>query len=104
MFYDIASFPWWLLAIALTGVVIGWATYADTPRRGWLEGWALWGAVAFVVGLVIALLKLLPGEAGLWLEIALLTMFLYVVGCLLGGWLTSMRLKPARQHAQEAAQ
>jgi predicted flap endonuclease-1-like 5' DNA nuclease len=104
MFYDLASFSWWLLAVALTGVIVGWVTYADIPRRGWFEGWAIWGAVAFVIGLVIAVLKLLPGEAGLWLEIALLAMFLYVLGCFLGGWLKSMRPRPARQRAEEAAQ
>jgi predicted flap endonuclease-1-like 5' DNA nuclease len=104
MFYDLASFPWWLLAVALTGVIVGWVTYADTPRRGWFEGWVIWGAVAFVVGLVVAVLKLLPGEAGLWLEIALLVLFLYVLGCFFGGWLKSMRLKPALPRAEQAAQ
>ena len=104
MFYDIASFPWWLLAVALTGVVVGWATYADMPRRSWFEGWVIWGVIAFVIGLVVAVLKLLPGKAGLWLEIALLMMFLYVLGCFLGGWLKSMLLKRARQPAEEAAQ
>ena len=104
MFYDLASFSWWLLAVALTGVIVGWVTYADTPRRGWFEGWAIWGAVAFVIGLVIAILQLLPGEAGLWLEIALLAMFLYILGCFLGGWLKSMRPRSARQRAEEAAQ
>ena len=104
MFYDLASFPWWLLAVALTGIIVGWVTYADTPRRGWFEGWVIWGAVAFVAGLVVAVLKLLPGEAGLWLEIALLVMFLYVLGCFFGGWLKSMRPKPARQRAEGAAQ
>jgi predicted flap endonuclease-1-like 5' DNA nuclease len=103
MFYDIASFAWWLLAVALAGLLVGWVTYADTARRSWFEGWAIWGAVAFVVGLVVAVLKLLPGEAGLWLEIALLVMFLYVVGCLFGGWLKSMWLRRARQRAEAAA-
>src|SRR4051812_16196043 len=102
MFYDIASFPWWLLAVALVGVLVGWVSYADAPRRGWFEGWTTWGAVAFVVGLVVAVLKLLPGKAGLWLEIALLVLLLYVLGCLLVGWLKSM-LKPARRRADEAA-
>jgi predicted flap endonuclease-1-like 5' DNA nuclease len=57
-----------------------------------------------VIGLVVAVLKLLPGEAGLWLEIALLVMFLYIVGCFLGGWLKSMWPKPARPRTEEAAQ
>jgi predicted flap endonuclease-1-like 5' DNA nuclease len=104
MFYDIASFPWWLLAVALIGVLVGWVTYADIPRGGWFEGWVIWAAAAFVIGLVIAALKLLPGEAGLWLEIALLVMFLYIVGCFLGGWLKSMWPKPARPRTEEAAQ
>ena len=104
MFYDIASFPWWLLAVALIGVLVGWVTYADIPRGGWFEGWVKWAAIAFVIGLVVAVLKLLPGEAGLWLEIALLVMFLYIVGCFLGGWLKSMWPSSARPRAEQAAQ
>ena len=103
MFYDIASFPWWLLTVALIGVLVGWITYADIPRGGWFEGWVKWAAIAFVIGLVVAVLKLLPGEAGLWLEIALLVMFLYIVGCFLGGWLKSLWPKPARPRAEDAA-
>ena len=57
----------------------------DAPRRNWRDGWILWGALAFVIGVIVAALKLLPGRYGLWLEIALLMFAFYIVGCFLGG-------------------
>jgi predicted flap endonuclease-1-like 5' DNA nuclease len=103
MFYDIVSFPVWLLAAALIGTVVGWITYTGARRRGWFDGWARWGAIAFAIGLVVAVLKLLPGRAGLWLEIALLMMFVYILGCFLGGWLKNLRLAPEQRRTNEAA-
>jgi predicted flap endonuclease-1-like 5' DNA nuclease len=99
MFYDIVSFPVWLLVAALVGSVVGWMTYTDATRRGWFDGWAKWGAIAFAIGLIVAVLKLLPGRAGLWLEIALLMTFIYILGCLLGGWLKGLMLEPEQRPA-----
>jgi hypothetical protein len=47
----------------------------------------VWGALAFVIGVIVAALKLVPGRYGLWLEIALLMSVFYIVGCFVGGWL-----------------
>ncbi len=103
MFYDIVSFPVWLLVAALVGAVVGWMTYSDAPRRGWFAGWAGWGAAAFVIGVIVAMLKLLPGRAGLWLEIALLMALLYIVGCFLGGMLKSLMAAPEPRRVTEDA-
>jgi predicted flap endonuclease-1-like 5' DNA nuclease len=35
-------------------------------------------------------LKLFPGRAGLWLETALLSFAVYIVGCFVGGWIKSI--------------
>ena len=103
MFYDIVSFPVWLIVAALVGAVVGWMTYTDAPRRGWFAGWAAWGAIVFVIGLIVAVLKLLPGRAGLWLEIALLMMFIYIVCCFLGGWLKGLMAEPEQPRATQDA-
>jgi predicted flap endonuclease-1-like 5' DNA nuclease len=105
MFYDFSQIPMWLFVALLVGGVVGWFSYVDMPpRRGWFEGWAKWGAAAFAIGLLVAILKLLPGRAGFWLETALFLFFVYIVGCFLGGVL-KMALStanPVRAVAVEA--
>src|SRR5215470_2456506 len=87
MLFDLVSYSGWLLAALGIGLVVGWRTYLDAPRRNWRDGWIVWGALAFVIGVIVAALKLVPGRYGLWLEIALLMIACYIVGCVLGGGL-----------------
>jgi len=87
MVFDLASFPGWLVVALCIGVVVGWRTYSNEPRRGWFAGWVPWGLLAFAAGLLVAVLMLLPGRYGLWLEIALLMTACYILGCFLGGFL-----------------
>jgi hypothetical protein len=89
MLFDLASYPGWLIAALGIGLVVGWRTYLDAPRR-WRGGWIIWGALAFGIGVIAAALKLLPGRYGLWLEIALLMFAFYIVGCFLGGSLKKL--------------
>jgi predicted flap endonuclease-1-like 5' DNA nuclease len=90
MVYVFENFWVWLLAALIVGLIVGWLTWSRARRESWFAGWATWGAIAFVVGLVVALLRLLPGRWGLWLETALLSFVVYIVGCFLGGWLKSI--------------
>jgi hypothetical protein len=90
MLFDLMSYPVWLVAALAIGVVSGWQTCSDAPRRYWRDGWIVWGALAFVIGVIVAALKLLSGRYGLWLEIALLMGVFYVVGCFAGGWLKTI--------------
>jgi predicted flap endonuclease-1-like 5' DNA nuclease len=69
------------LALAL-GLIVGWATCAR--GRDGRPGWLLWALGAFVVGLALALLKLVPGFLGHALEVALYLFAAYLVGCWLG--------------------
>jgi hypothetical protein len=101
MLFDVVSYPGWLIAALGIGLVVGWRTYLDAPRRNWRDGWIIWGALAFVIGVIVAALKLLPGRYGLWLEIALLMFAFYVVGCFLGGGLK--RLLGAHESGGAAA-
>jgi hypothetical protein len=88
MWFDVISYAGWLAAALTMGLVVGWRTYSDAPRR-WFGGW-IWGALVFVVGVIVAVLKLLPGRYGLWLEIALLMTASYIIGCFLGGSLKTL--------------
>jgi len=90
MWFDVISYPGWLAAALAMGLVVGWRTYSDAPRRNWLDGWIIWGALVFAAGVVVAVLKLLPGRYGLWLEIALLMSASYIIGCFLGGSLKTL--------------
>src|SRR5262245_31128162 len=90
MLFDLVSYSGWLIAALGIGLVVGWRTYLDVPRRNWRDGWIVWGALAFVIGVIVAALKLLPGRYGLWLEIALLMVAFYIVGCVLGGGLKKL--------------
>jgi hypothetical protein len=90
MVFDLVSYSGWLIAALGFGLVVGWSTYLDAPRRNWRDGWIVWGALTFVVGVIVATLKLAPGRYGLWLEVALLMTAFYIVGCFLGGGLKKL--------------
>jgi hypothetical protein len=90
MLFDLVSYPGWLSAALGIGLLVGWRTYLDAPRRNWRDGWIVWGALTFVIGVIAAALKLLPGRYGLWLELALLMSAFYIVGCFLGGGLKKL--------------
>jgi hypothetical protein len=94
MLFDLASYPVWLVAALAIGMVIGWQTYSAAPQRYWRDGWIVWGALAFVIGVIVAVLKLLSGRYGLWLEIALLISAFYIAGCFVGGSLKGMLAVP----------
>jgi predicted flap endonuclease-1-like 5' DNA nuclease len=90
MMYDLATFlPWLLVALAVGGVV-GWRSWSSAPRRGWLAGWILPAVLAFAIALLLAVLNVLPGRAGLWLEVALLMVSAYVFGCFIAGMLRDL--------------
>jgi predicted flap endonuclease-1-like 5' DNA nuclease len=85
--------PWMLLALVLGGIV-GFTSFLRSGRglqpNSW-PGWFKLLGLLFVVGLIVAVLKLLPGLLGHYLETALLFVGSYIVGCFLGSWLASFR-------------
>ncbi|XUM21907.1 cell envelope biogenesis protein TolA [Bradyrhizobium oligotrophicum S58] len=87
MMYDLATFPFWIILAAGIGGFVGWRTWSDEPRPDWLRSWLLPATLAIVIGIMMALLTVLPGRAGLWLEVGLLMVGAYVLGCLIGGQL-----------------
>ena len=87
MMYDLTTFLFWILLAAVIGGFVGWHSWSDDKRPDWLRSWLLPATLAFGIGALLALLSVLPGRAGLWLEVALLTVSAYVLGCLSGGQL-----------------
>ena len=80
---------WMLLALGL-GLIVGWLTSHGTKHFHWISRWLNVSLWLFAAGVIIALLKLLPGRAGLWLETGLLFFAAYLVGCLLSAWIKSL--------------
>ncbi|WP_248805320.1 hypothetical protein [Pseudomonas sp. MWU13-2100] len=90
MSYLLEQYWGWMLVAGILGLLVGWLASQTARHVHWVAGWlhaALW---VFAVGVLVALLKLLPGRAGLWLEIALLLFVAYLVGCWLSAWIRSM--------------
>ena len=87
MHYLLATYWMWFVVALLAGGAIGYWSSWRRASEGWARRWPWWAVVAFVVGLVIAVLHGLPGRAGLYLETLLLLSFWYAVGGLLGIWL-----------------
>lgn len=86
MFYLISAYWFWMLLALVLGVIVGWLIY---DRR---MGWSRIALGLFLVGLAVALLKLLPGAWGLWLETALLLFGSYFAGGIFGAWLRGQTL------------
>ncbi|CAD5199870.1 hypothetical protein [Pseudomonas sp. FEN] len=86
MSYLLEQYWAWMLLALLLGVLVGWIGTRAAGDSRWIAGWlhlALW---VFAIGVIVALLKGLPGRAGLWLETALLLFAAYLVGCWLSAW------------------
>jgi predicted flap endonuclease-1-like 5' DNA nuclease len=103
MHYLLATYWMWFVVALLAGGAVGyWSSWGRASER-WARRWPWWAVVAFVVGLVIAVLHGLPGRAGLYLETLLLLSFWYAVGGLLGIWLGKTRSQDALVTANAAA-
>ena len=83
MMYLISQLWLWLLLALVLGLVVGWMTCAKEPPTRWWTGWVPWGMIAFLVGLVVAVLRLLPDRLGFMLDSALLLFASYFIGCCL---------------------
>src|SRR3984957_8519415 len=95
MYYLLATYWMWFVVALLAGGAIGYWSSSRRASEGWACRWPWWAVIAFVVGLVIAVLHGLPGRAGLFLETLLLLSFWYAVGGLLGIWLGRARSQDA---------
>jgi predicted flap endonuclease-1-like 5' DNA nuclease len=83
MLYLISTFGWWLVLAAIIGLITGWFTCKQTPRKEGL-GWLWIALLAFVIGLFVAYTRMVKGVPGLYLDTALLFFAPFIVGCCIG--------------------
>jgi len=83
----LANFYWgWLLGSLLLGFAAGWISVVQ--RGTGLSNNAamgIGGVAAVLVGLSLA--RIVPGRAGYWLDLFLVMIAAYLVGCSIGSWL-----------------
>lgn len=90
----LANYWLWMLLALIIGGIVGFMTFLRSAGDRLLGAWPGWFkllCLLFVVGLVVALLRLLSGPTGQYLETALLLVGSFIVGCLLGSWFTGSR-------------
>jgi len=89
----LAVFHWgWLLATLLLGFAMGWIAVVHRGH-GVSKPLARWLSVLVAALLAAALARMVPGRPGYWLDLGLLMLALYLIGCGIGSWLRD-RVRP----------
>jgi len=85
------SFHWgWLLGALLLGLAMGWISvvqYDSSMPRVVVRTLGVIALALVVVACVLAFARVLHGNYGYWLDLALVMLATYVVGCLIGALL-----------------
>lgn len=106
MTYLLSTYWLWILLALVLGGIVGFITFLRSASGWWPDSWPGWFkllGLLFIVGLVVAVLKWLPGLAGHYLETVLLLLGSYIIGCLLGSWLASFRATEPEIQTREPA-
>ena len=86
MAYLLTFHAGWLLAAFAIGAVTGWMTFAPgEAARG--APWLRWTGLGLAVAALVAIVKVAPQRSGYWIELGVLFLLAYALGCLLGAWL-----------------
>lgn len=89
----LATFHWgWLLAALLLGFAMGWIAVVQRGH-GVSKNLVRWLAALVAALLAAALARVVPGRPGYWLDLGLLMLALYLIGCTIGSCLRD-RLLP----------
>jgi hypothetical protein len=84
---NLATFFWgWLLASFLLGLAMGWVAVVHRGQ-GVSKPVARCLAVLAAGLVAAALVRVVPGRAGYWLDLGLIMFGLYLIGCAVGSWL-----------------
>jgi hypothetical protein len=86
----LAEFHWaWLAAAGFIGLVMGWIGVVH--RGGGLTRRSLrWTAVILVLAVGGAFARIVPGRIGYWLDLGLVMLAVYLLGCAIGAWLRDL--------------
>jgi hypothetical protein len=91
MMYLVMFHLGWLVGALLLGFVAGWISVVQ--RGGLSRVTASWLMALVAVLVIAALARVVPGQAGYWLDLGLVMFALYLVGCTIGsclrGWVVS---------------
>jgi len=79
MTYIISHFWLWLLPIFIAGTATAILT-RQAEAKGKVAPWLVWCGLAFAAGALTALLNVLLGRAGVWLETGLASFAVYMLG------------------------
>ncbi len=79
MTYIISHFWLWLVPIFIAGIATAILT-RQSEAKGKVAPWLIWCGLAFAAGALTALLDVLLGRAGVWLETALASFAVYMLG------------------------
>jgi uncharacterized membrane protein YjjP (DUF1212 family) len=81
------TFHWgWLLAALLLGLAMGWIAVVHRGQ-GVSKRTTRWLAVLAAALVAAALARVIPGRPGYWLDLGLVMLAVYLVGCAVGSWL-----------------
>ena len=86
MAYLVAFYWGWLLASALLGLAMGWIAVVQRGQ-GISKPTARWLAVLVAALAASALAHVIPGRPGYWLDLGLVMLAIYLLGCAVGSWL-----------------
>ncbi len=92
MTYLISQFWFWFVATFAVGLATAYLTRQE-EGRGKVAHWLIWSGLAFGLGLLAALLHVLLGRAGVWLETALVAFATFIAGAFVGVLVRGGRLR-----------
>jgi outer membrane protein OmpA-like peptidoglycan-associated protein len=79
MIYSLSHFWFWLFTIFVVGLTTSLLT-KQAEKNGKISPWLIWCALAFCLGLLMALLNVLVGRGGVWLETGLASFACFMIG------------------------
>jgi hypothetical protein len=83
----LATFNWgWVLASGVVGLAMGWIAVVYRARA-WSVVMLRKVAVLIAAAVLASVFHLFPGRVGSWLDLGLIMLAAYLVGCAIGSWL-----------------
>ncbi len=79
MIYSLSHYWFWLFAIFVCGLATALLT-RQVEKNGRVSPWLIWCGLAFGLGLLMALLNVLVGRGGVWLETGLAAFASFIIG------------------------
>jgi len=79
MTYIVSHFWFWLLAIFAVGIATAILT-RQAEERDKVSPWLIWCGLAFALGFLMALLHVMLGRAGVWLETGIAAFAVFILG------------------------